>query len=247
MKITAAAIFALCAPSLAFGLVGNDWRFDRAPADGLSDITFPFNIGKAPHKSGYYFAQQFNFHNVAEVGYTGLQPREDKQGNSIVHAAFSSFQGGTTTKHPNCYQGADGGPGVSCAVDIKGNYTHNYNLVVKNTRGTTWRGTLVDKVTRVSTVVGEWTLPAGAGKLVNGQVGFVEYYTWNGQPSHTCDSLPYTRAIFYNPTSNTKGASGGKVTKVYEYGDCVGKVDYSAEQKSKRFDIKVGFRKPKTA
>ncbi|KAG0033534.1 hypothetical protein BGZ82_006075 [Podila clonocystis] len=176
MKLTAASL-ALCAPSLAFALIGNDWAFDKAPSDGPSDITFSFNMAKAPHKSGFYFAQQFNFHNVAKVGYTGLQPREDKNGASIVHAAFSSFQGGTTTKHPNCYVGADGGPGVSCAVDYAGDYSHTYNLVVENTEGTTWRGTLVDTVTRTSTVVGEWTLPSGAGKIVNGQFGFVEYYT----------------------------------------------------------------------
>ncbi|KAG0198441.1 hypothetical protein BGX28_008154 [Mortierella sp. GBA30] len=241
MKLTAAAVLVLCAPSLGFALVGNGWKFNNAPADGLNDVTFPFSIANAPHKSGFYFAQQFNFKNVKEVGYTGLQPRPDSRGNSIVHAAFSSFQGGTTSKHPNCHSGADGGPGVSCAVDIKGDYNHTYNLVVENTRGTTWRGTLVDTVTGRSTVVGEWTLPSGAGKLVNGQVGFVEYYTWNGQPSHTCDSLPFTKAIFYDPTSKTQGASGGKITSVYEYGDCIGKANYFAKQVAGGYDIKVGF------
>ncbi|KAF9386608.1 hypothetical protein CPB97_003546 [Podila verticillata] len=242
MKLTAAALLALCAPSLSFALVGNDWKFSNAPADGLNDITFPFNMAKAPHKSGFYFAQQFNFHNVTDVGYTGLQPREDSRGKRVVHAAFSSFQAGTTTKHRNCSQGADGGAGVSCAVDIQGDYNHTYNLVVKNIRGTTWRGTLVDAVTRKSTIVGEWTLPAGAGKLVNGQGGFVEYYTWNGQPSHTCDSLPFTEATFYSPTSTTRGASGGSNTDVYEYGDCVGKAGYSVTKVARGgYDIKVGF------
>ncbi|KAF9316423.1 hypothetical protein BG003_002006 [Podila horticola] len=165
-------------------------------------------MAKAPHKSGFYFAQQFSFNNVTIIGYTGLQPREDKNGASIVHAAFSSFQGGTTTKHPNCYLGADNGPGVSCAVDINGDYSHTYNLVVENTEGTTWRGTMVDTVMGNATVVGEWTLPEGARKIVNGQVGFVEYYTWNGQRSHTCESLPFTEAIFYNPTSKPPAPLG---------------------------------------
>ncbi|KAF9361344.1 hypothetical protein BGX26_004202 [Mortierella sp. AD094] len=241
MKLTAAAVLASCVPSLGFALVGNGWKFNSAPSGGLNDVTFPFKIANAPHKSGFYFAQQFNFHNVAEVGYTGLQPRPDSNGNSVVHAAFSSFQGGTTSNHPNCSDGADGGAGVSCSVDINGDYSHTYNLVVKNTSGTTWRGTLVDTVTGKSTVVGEWTLPHGAGKIVNGQVGFVEYYIWNGQPSHTCNSLPSTKATFYNPTSKTRGASGGKITSVYEYGDCVGKAGYSARKVSKGYDIKVGF------
>ncbi|KAG0346814.1 hypothetical protein BG005_000515 [Podila minutissima] len=239
MKLTA-TVLALCAPSLAFALIGNDWAFDNAPLDGLNDITFPFNMANAPHKSGFFFAQQFSFKNVDNFGHTGLQPREDKDGNSIVHATFSSFQDGTTTKHPNCHTGADGGPGVSCSVDIKGDYSHTYNLTVENTDGTTWRGTLVDE-TGTSTVVGEWTLPDGAGKIVNRQVGFVEYYIWNGQPSHTCDSLPSTEATFYDPTSKTVGANGGRITSVYEYGDCVGKAGYSVAEVSGGFDIKCGF------
>ncbi|KAF9285699.1 hypothetical protein BGZ68_003619 [Mortierella alpina] len=241
MKFTTTALLAACVPSLAFALVGNGWKFDNAPADGLNDITFPFNMAKAPHKSGYYFAQQFNFHNVKDVGYTGLQPREDSSGNKIVHAAFSSFQNGTTTKHRNCHYGADGGPGVSCAVDIKGGYRDTYNLVVANIGGTTWRGTLVNTKTRRSTVVGIWTLPAGAGKLVNGQVGFVEHYKWNDGKPHACNTLPFTEATFYNPTSKTRGASGGKITSVYEYGNCIGKVRYSAKKQSKAYKIRVGF------
>ncbi|KAF9381289.1 hypothetical protein CPC16_009912 [Podila verticillata] len=241
MKLTIAAALALCAPSLAFALVGNDWAFDKAPSVGLIDITFPFNIANAPHKSGYFFAQQFQFQGIEKVGYIGLQPRPDSNGKSIIHAVFTSLQDGTTSIHSNCHDEADGGPGVSCAVDINGDYSHTYNLVVENTRDTTWKGSLVDTVTGDTAVVGEWTLPAGAGTLVNGQVGFVEYYPWNDQSSNTCNSLPYTQATFYNPTSKTIGANGGKVTRVYEYGDCVGKIDFSTNKTPEGYDIKVGF------
>ncbi|GJJ74919.1 hypothetical protein EMPS_07277 [Entomortierella parvispora] len=241
MKLNAAVLLALCAPSLAFGLVGDNWSFKTAPADGLNDISFAFNMAKAPHKSGFYFAEQFNFKNVTDVGYTGLQPREDVNGKSVVHAAFSSFQAGTTTRHKNCHAGADGGPGVSCALDIPGDYNHTYSIEVRNIGRTTWRGTLTDTVTKKSFVIGEWTLPAGAGKIVNGQMGFVEYYIWDGQPAHTCESLPKTEVIFYNPTSRTKGASGGEITSVYEYGDCVGKAGFILKKLPDGYDIQVGF------
>ncbi|KAF9405850.1 hypothetical protein BGZ76_006466, partial [Entomortierella beljakovae] len=191
--------------------------------------------------TGFYFAQQFNFKNIPSAGYTGLQPRPDSNGNNIIHAAFSSFQDGATSNHPNCYDGADSGPGSSCAVEIIGDYSHTYNLVVENTGGTTWRGTLVDTVIGDSTVVGEWTLPSGAGNIANGQWGFVEYYTWNGQKSHTCDSLPFTEATFYDPTSKTSGASGGVVYNVVEDGDCIGKVEFSTAVVPGGYDIKVGF------
>jgi hypothetical protein len=241
MKLAITAVLTSFAPSLVFGLVGNDWNFTTAPDTGLSDITFPFNIAEAPHVSGFYFAQQFNFHGIPDVGYTGLQPREDDNGKSIVHAAFSSFQKGTTTNHPNCHTGADGGPGVSCAVDIDGPYCHTYNLVVENIGGTTWRGTLVDSVTKAATEIGNWTLPAEAGLIVNGQLGFVEYYNWNDGKTHNCTDLPETKAIFYNPTSTS--ASGGSITSVYEYGDCKGKSGFSLEKldDDEGYDIEVGF------
>ncbi|KAG0302855.1 hypothetical protein BGZ98_007176 [Dissophora globulifera] len=238
---TAVAVLTSCVPLLAFALVENRWKFDQAPSSGLSDVTFPFNIANAPHKRGFYFAQVFYFKNVTKGAYTGLQPRPDSNGNSIVRAVFSSFQGGTITNHPNCHYGADNGPGASCTLEINGDYSHTYNLAVENTNGTTWRGTLVDTVTGTSTVVGEWTLPQGAGKIINGNVGFVEYFIWNGQPSHTCDSLPFTEATFYHPTSKTPGTSGGKVTYVHENGDCTGKAQYSLTEVPGGYDVKIGF------
>ena len=241
MKLTIATLLAFSAPSLAWALIGNDWSFSRAPSDGLDDVTFPFNMAHAPHNSGFYFAQEYAFHNVKELAYCGVQPRPDKNGKSIVHGVFSTFQGGSTTNHKNCSLGADGGVGVSCSVEVPGDYNHTYNVEVKNIGGTSWRGTLIDAVTGSPTVIGEWTLPAGAGKLLDHYIGFVEYYTWNGQSSHTCNSLPKTEVTFFDPTSKTKGASGGKVTSVYEYGDCIGKAGYSATTVTGGYDIKCGF------
>ncbi|KAG0272712.1 hypothetical protein BGZ95_011499, partial [Linnemannia exigua] len=240
MKFTIAAILALCVPSLclADGIIGSGWRFSTAPADGLNDITFPFNIANAPHARGYYFAQQFNFKNVVRAGYTGLQPRVDFNGKSIVRGIFSSFQGGATTNHPNCHLGANTSPGVSCAVEVYGSYNHTYNLVVENIGGTAWRGSMVDDETDESVVIGEWTLPEGSGKLVNGQVGFVDYFLWSSKTPYTCDSAPFTQATFYHPTSNTSGASGGRITRVYEYGRCEGKVGFSSMKVPEGFDIK---------
>ncbi|KAF9919688.1 hypothetical protein FBU30_010665 [Linnemannia zychae] len=237
----ATAILLACAPSLGLALIGNYWTFKTAPAGGLNDVTFSFDMAKAPHKKGYYFAQQFNFNGIKNVGYIGLQPRPDSNGSSVIHAAFSSFQGGTVTSHPNCHTGADGGAGVSCAVDILGDYNHVYAVTVENISGTTWRGTLTDTVTNTEAVIGEWTLPSEAGKIRNWQMGFVEYFPWNSQPSHTCSSLPFTEVTFFNPTSKTPGASEGKVYYVHEYGDCVGQAGYATTQFSNGFDINCGF------
>ncbi|KAF5688605.1 hypothetical protein FDENT_4825 [Fusarium denticulatum] len=212
MKLKA-AILALHLPSLGLASVYNDC------------------MKGAPHKSGFYFAQQFGFNGIDDIGYTGLQPRPNYRRRQVVHAVFSSFQKGTTTKHKNCHSGADGGPGVSCALDIFGDYSHLYNLTVRNTGGTTWRGTIIDTVTGKSDVIGEWTLPSSAGKMLNRQVGFFEYFNWNdGKTNHVCSKLPFSQVFFGNPTSKTKGASGGKMTSVYEEGECVKKLNLKATQ-----------------
>ncbi|KAG6024835.1 hypothetical protein E4U40_003013 [Claviceps sp. LM458 group G5] len=148
MKLVSLSFMALAASQTAFALVGNYWGFSGNPFGGLRDVTFPFKMDGAAHKSGYYFAQQFNFQGIREVGYCGIQNRPNStSGKSIVHAVFSTFQGNSTTQDRNCHMGADGGPGVSCAVDFPGSYNAVYNIVVEKVKGTTWKGTAINKST----------------------------------------------------------------------------------------------------
>ncbi|RDA87203.1 hypothetical protein CP532_2514 [Ophiocordyceps camponoti-leonardi (nom. inval.)] len=235
-------LIALSAPS-ALALVYDEWSFDKIPDAGLDDITFPFNVATAPHKTGFYFAQQFNFKNLPSVGYTGVQPREDKGGASILHFVFSTFQNGsTTTDSKRCKPGADGGPGVSCAIEMPADYKHNYQMKVKNVGGTTCRGSVIDVTAKGKEMtVGEWTLPKKGGKIQRSQVGFVEYYPWNGRPSHKCRDLPKTEATFGHPTSSTAGARGGRTKKPVENGDCVGKAGFSVTEVKDGWKVKVGF------
>ncbi|GIJ97964.1 hypothetical protein Aspvir_000072 [Aspergillus viridinutans] len=221
-------------------LVGLSWSVSNTPSYGLKDITFPISMANAPHETGFYFAQQFSFNGLSEVGYTGLQPRPDASGSSIVHAVFSSFVAGTTSTDENCSDGADGGAGVSCGVEISAPYAPLYDLVVKNTGGTTWTATLVDTASGKSTHVGSYTLPSGAGGIKSSQVGFIEYYPWNAG-SHTCASLPYTNVTFGAPTTNTPGAGLGQLNKPYEYGDCVGKVNFNVRTTDQGYQVSVGF------
>ncbi|KAH0593918.1 hypothetical protein MHUMG1_08240 [Metarhizium humberi] len=234
------ATLAVLAPQLGLALVGNGWSFSGKPAGGLKDVTFPFNMAGAAHTSGYYFAQQFKFNGIPDVGYCGIQNRPNKNGKSIVHGVFSSFQKGTTTSDPNCHPGADGGPGVSCAVDFEGDYSATYNIVVENESGTKWKGTAVNAATGKSVHIGSWTLPSGARGIESSQLGFVEYYPWNSG-THKCTDLPKTSVTMYNPTSKTAGAGKGTIGKPYEYGDCVGKVQFSTVSVPDGWKITVGF------
>ncbi|KAK1142373.1 hypothetical protein N8T08_007925 [Aspergillus melleus] len=229
-------------PTLTSALVGVEWSVTGAPSTGLSDITFPMSIANAPHETGFYFAQQYGFHGLSDIGYTGLQPRPDTTtGTSIIHAVFSSFVPGSISSDDNCSDGADGGEGVSCSIEIPAPYDRTYHLVVENEKGTTtWTGTLVDTQDGNSTHIGSYTLPRGAGGIMDSQVGFVEYYPWNAQPSHTCESLPATNASFWDPISSVEGVQGS-VGKPYEYGDCVGKANFDVQEIEEGYEVSVGF------
>ena len=225
---------------LAMGGILNtiSWNVTNVPQNGLTDITFPFSIANSPHKTGYYFAQQFNFNGQSDIGYTGLQPRPDSNSNPVIHAVFSSFIKDSTTTDGNCHNGADGGAGVSCSVEFSGPYENAYQLEIRNTKDTTWNGTVVDATTGRRVHVGSYTLPAGTQGIKGSQVGFVEYYPWN-TGSHTCASLPYTSMVFGVPTSTT-GAIGS-LGNAYEYGDCVGKVAYKSSRIAAGVEVSVGF------
>ncbi|KHN93931.1 uncharacterized protein MAM_08186 [Metarhizium album ARSEF 1941] len=228
-------------PQFGFALVGNKWSFSGSPRDGLKDITFPFNMHGAAHESGFYVAQQFSFLNISGGGYCGIQNRPNQGGKSIVHAVFSMFHQGTTTNDANCHIGADGGVGVSCAVEVVGNYNTTYNLVVKNVKGTTWTGTIVDTDSGNQTRVGTYTLPSGAGGIKSSQSGFVEYFPWNGGGAPNCAELPKFKADMYQPQSKTCGAGTGSMKNIHQYGKCKGKVNFSSKGVPSGFEIEVGF------
>ncbi|TPX17498.1 uncharacterized protein E0L32_003141 [Thyridium curvatum] len=231
---------------------GSNWDFSPTPEDGLTDVTFSFNVANAPHQAGYYFAQQYSFKGAQDGGYTGVQPRADDNGQSVLHGVFSSFQAGATTDHPNCHDGADNGPGVSCANDVPLDYSHTYNTVVENIGGTTWRGTLVDTDTGEEYVIGEYTMPEGTGNIKGSEVGFIEYYLWNdGTANHECTTLPYTEITFGVPTTTTSGAGDngrGELSNFHEYGECVGQSNYETETLADgSVHVKVGYKAAVTA
>ncbi|KAJ5372369.1 hypothetical protein N7517_004375 [Penicillium concentricum] len=234
MKFSQAFPFALTLLQPAKALVGHSWSVSGVSEDGIREITFPINIANAPHEEGFYFAQQFTFAGQSDVGYTGLQPQVDSSAGSVVHAAFSSFVPGSTTTDENCSDGADGGAGVSCAVNINGTYANTYNLNVKNSEGTTWVGTLIDAVTGKETHIGSYTLPDTTRGIEGSQLGFVEYFVGTEE----CGDLPKTAVTFGNPI--VEGLTGS-IGVPYEYGDCVEKSAFETHSVKDGVEISVGF------
>ncbi|KAJ7144360.1 hypothetical protein C8R44DRAFT_837323 [Mycena epipterygia] len=244
MKISTSLSFLVSLIGLlptAHALTGTDWSVTNVPSTGLSDITFPLTIVQADHISGYYFAQQFGFVGLKDVGYTGLQPRPDSGGKPVIHGVFSSFVAGTISTHKNCNNGADGGAGVSCAFEWNGVYGRTYNLEVKSAGNRLWVGTAIDTVTGARIEIGSYTLPVGSGGIQSSQVGFVEWYPWNGgEPQNHCARLPYQKTIFGNP-STTNAGSVGTQGLAYEYGDCVGQVAFHTSRVASGIVNDCGF------
>ena len=60
------------------------------------------------------------------------------------------------------------------------------------------------------THIGSYTLPSSTAGIRSSQVGFVEYYPWNSDPSLSCDDLPCTVATFGILT--TYSSNGGAAT-----------------------------------
>ncbi|KAA8649361.1 uncharacterized protein ATNIH1004_005262 [Aspergillus tanneri] len=185
------------------------------------------SIKDAIHEEGWYFAQDFEF----------------IESETVIHAVFSSFVNGTISQDANCHNGADGGPGVSCAIDLPGNYSNMYHLRVQNTRGTTWNGTLINTVTGIETHIGSYTLPTGSLGIQGTQLGFVKWWPFNNGLPATCESLSQTLVVFGVPTTSTDGVGPGELENAYEVYDCAGKQDFKSQRLSDGVEVKVGFKK----
>ncbi|MCK8676972.1 RICIN domain-containing protein [Streptomyces lichenis] len=232
----------LWAPQSATAAVGGGnvsigWSIPNAPSSGFGNITFPMTVNPATaHNHGIYFAQQFSFQG-GRGGYTGLQPRPNKDGKERLRGVFSLFGDGASPQHPNCSGGADGGSGVSCGVEFDAVYGHKYNLKVERVGTDLWKGTATDTVTGAATVIGQYKVPAGSGGLKGSQGGFVEYYLGIG----SCSTMPRSDAVFGGPTSTDAGGRTGTSKANYEYSNCVGQANYQAEQVGSGTHVTRGF------
>ncbi|KAM3552441.1 hypothetical protein MY1884_007207 [Beauveria asiatica] len=240
MKASILAIAAV-APSTCLAGIGHEWSIST-PATGLEDITFGFGVSKAAHKRGYYAAEQFNFQNVEQASYTGVQPQTDVNCKASIRGVFSSFQNGTTSKHPNCSNGADNGPGVSCGVVLPvKDFSGRFDCVIERIGRTTWRGTLKNSATGQSAVIGEFVLPGNAGGIIGDQDGFLEYFLANGNPNFKCSDQFKTQIDYYFPTSKTPGAGNGTIVKPHQYGECIDEQGFNTTPGPNYWTIYSGF------
>ncbi|MBK0331330.1 hypothetical protein I8D64_07935 [Brachybacterium sp. MASK1Z-5] len=219
------------------GNVRYAWEIPDAPASGMTSLTMPMTIHEdSDYIDGSYVAVQYAFTGQDQVGYMGLQPRPDSTtGKTRLHGVFSSFIPGTTSTDSNCTDGADGGAGVSCANDFTAVAGRTYDIEVKKAGKNTWTGTAIDTVKGKRFHIGTYTVPAGSGKLVNKQTGFVENY-WNH--SRTCEGIQRIDTTVGRPRT---GNLQGRADSPEEYGDCLDQANYSATVKNGQLRISRGW------
>ncbi|PHH89636.1 hypothetical protein CDD83_5620 [Cordyceps sp. RAO-2017] len=195
-------------------------KFKKVPRDGLNAVVFPINIAKANHSRGWFFAQAWSYGSIKNGAYVGLQPDLDgDDGHSRVRAVFSSFINGTKPTHKNCRNGADGGPGVTCNVNVEVSYSHTLRLNVSTSGGGKWTGKLVDFKTGRKWVVGEWILPSHFRGIGHMTTAFIEHWSSNTADYHECRQIPATEATFGFPYSPTNGERA-EMWKPESHGNC---------------------------
>ncbi|KAF9461683.1 hypothetical protein BDZ94DRAFT_1263089 [Collybia nuda] len=239
---TSASFFAVVAslmPTLTMGFIAAPWSISNVPSSGLKDITFPFSLANAPHKTGYLFHQQFNFNGQPDAGYTGFQPRPDAKGKPVLHIDFATYIPSARTDDKNCSPGADGRPGVSCSVEFSGSYNHTYDLEIRNTGGTTWVETAIDTTTKQRIHVGSYTLPKGTGGVLGARDSSIEFRPW--VVGSSCSLLPKTAVVFGTPKTSTPGAGAGNVGDGWEFGDCFQTEDFTTQTSAKGVEIHLGL------
>lgn len=217
MKASQILPIAMGLPALTNAQAAWSWSIEDVPEEGLTDITFPMSIKGSEHIRQYYFAFQYPFIGVDDIGYTGLQPQEDADnGTTLIRGVFSNFITGATSDDEQCHDGADGGDGISCGVIFESDYDQTYNMVIKNTAGTTWTGTAVNAASGEEHHIGTYTLPSSAKGIKGGHMGFTEHY----RGEEECANYPVGAAVIGDPFSSS-GAKG-TVDEPFESGDCVG-------------------------
>lgn len=186
MKPLRLATAAGAAALLILGAAGQSWastptvRWTTGAPTPVTELTLPMSFEAAPDASGIYFA----YYTTLESGtrpYAGFQPKPAVGGKPTLQAIFSSFNADATTTDANCTYGADGGAGVSCAVQFPYTKGTMYGIVLDRVSddGSTqlMNGEVVNTATGAHVAhIGSFRLPVASGRFKPSDQGFLEPY-----------------------------------------------------------------------
>lgn len=161
------------------------WRhIPNPPAAGFHEVSATFKVDTSSERTtGYYAASQWSFQGH-DVHYFGIQPREPGS-EKTGHIAYSVFgKGSTVADSKLCYSSADGGSGVSCAIEIDLDYGREYKIVskvVETKNGSLrWQGTIYDDAGHDLATLGSFWTDTTYGGLSGKVTQWLEWYPFNG-------------------------------------------------------------------
>lgn len=186
------------------------YHAENKPVGGFDSISAKYYIDPASTRiRGYYSATQWGFEGH-DVQYFGIQPQTPGTRNTTGHLAYSVFGKGSSIGDPaRCSMSADGGPGVSCWLDIDIEfgrwYTIESKVVEKTADGSRrWNGTLVDDSTGKRTYIASFWTDASYGGLGTTASQWMEWWPWNvdGLTEATRPCQKWYKTTFQRPIGN---------------------------------------------
>nr|QKT21524.1 putative DUF3472 protein [Vesanto virus] len=149
------------------------------------------------------------------IGYTGFQP----QSNGDIRFVFSTFSRNTNPLASTCSPGADGGPGVSCAVRVSG-ISANEIFYIKISRvgeDAVFQGQVLHGNKQY--LIGKYSFDDASmvDKPSSIATGFVENFISTNHMDSCCD-CPKTDAVVFAPFSTDSDGAYGQEMFVGQYG-----------------------------
>lgn len=172
------------------------------PESGYEEVSATLTVQDADPQGHYYWAHSFRLRG-GDQGYSGLQVGSAPQGTKI---ALFAIWGATAAEGASCRTYDNEGSGWTCRIDPY-QWVAGRPYVLRTVRdqitaeGTWIKGTIIDTVTGVVTVIGRIRVPPTWGDMV----GFSSWTEWFGPALPTCAAFPRSRVAWDEPRAIAKG------------------------------------------
>ncbi|BEJ15399.1 hypothetical protein CspHIS471_0500040 [Cutaneotrichosporon sp. HIS471] len=216
LSVLTAAVVAQAASTEAIPGPGpGQWY--HMPARGYESVSARFYIDPgSTWRSGYYMSTSWIYtKSWNELQYFGLQPRTAGDGPTTGRLVYSVFGNGTRSTNKRCSNGADGGAGTSCSLNINFQagqwYRIESKIIAKTATENRWEGTFIDEGTGVRTVIADFYTPVAFGGLNDAVAQWLEWYKYNldglKPATRNCTAkfgVHFEPPIGYHPTTGEK-------------------------------------------
>ncbi|MFJ9690793.1 DUF3472 domain-containing protein [Kitasatospora sp. NPDC101183] len=130
--------------------------------------------------------------------YSGIQPHP----NGKAGVRFSYFGSNATPDNPNCHGDADGGAGVTCAIDdLDYAAGRKYTITTRKSESAdavTYTGTIKDLTSGKERTIGSWRLPQDFAGFSPNANAFIEKFSGIS----TCADIPPVNVSYTGVTAN---------------------------------------------